>query len=113
MSIFDKISKMLRHESEAEKLYRVLNTDEYKERPYEYSDLGEGMAVIGETMWGWWKHRFYSVPFSSAFSRCVPHCPFDGVLEGFHCVPPLFQILRFQGRFYFPFYTRDRNTVQK
>lgn len=39
-------------------LYKVLNTDEYKERPYEYSDLGEGMAVIGETMWGWSKHRF-------------------------------------------------------
>ena len=49
---------MLGCESEAEKLYKVLNTDEYKERPYEYSDLGEGMAVIGETMWGWWKHRF-------------------------------------------------------
>ena len=51
MSIYEKISKMLGHESEAEKLYKVLNTDEYKERPYEYSDLGEGMAVIGETMW--------------------------------------------------------------
>ena len=58
MSIYDKISKMLGRESEAEKLYKVLNTDEYKERPYEYSDLGEGMAVIGETMLGWWKHRF-------------------------------------------------------
>ena len=35
-----------------------MNTDEYKECPYEYTDLGEGMAVIGETMWRWWKHRF-------------------------------------------------------
>ena len=58
MDIYDKISKMLGHESEAEKLYKVLNTDEYKERPYEYSDLGEGMAVINETMWGWWKPRY-------------------------------------------------------
>lgn len=58
MSIYDIISKMMGHESDEEKLYKVLNTDEYKERPYEYSDLGEGMAVIGETMWGWWKHRF-------------------------------------------------------
>ena len=33
MSIYDKISKMLGRESEAEKLYKVLNTDEYKERP--------------------------------------------------------------------------------
>ena len=53
MRIYDNISKMLGRESEAEKLYKVLNTDEYKERPYEYSDLGEGMAVIGETMLGW------------------------------------------------------------
>ncbi len=58
MNIYDKINKMLCIESPEEKLYKVLNTDEYKERPYEYSDLGEGMAVIGETMWGWWKHRF-------------------------------------------------------
>lgn len=58
MSIYDKFSKMLGRENEAEKLYKVLNTDEYKERPYEYSDLGEDMAVIGETMWGWWKHRY-------------------------------------------------------
>lgn len=49
---------MLGHESETEQLYKVLNTDEYKEYPYKYSDLGEGMAVIDETMWGWWKHRF-------------------------------------------------------
>ena len=58
MSIYEMISKMMGHENEAEKLYKILNTDVYKERPYEYSDLGEGMAVIGETMWGWWKHRF-------------------------------------------------------
>ena len=58
MSIIKMIDKMMGHESEAEKLYKILNTVEYKERPYEYSDLGEGMAVIGETMWGWWKHRF-------------------------------------------------------
>ena len=58
MSIYKMIDKMMGHKSEAEKLYKILNTDEFKERPYEYSDLGEGMAVIGETMWGWWKHRF-------------------------------------------------------
>lgn len=52
MSIYDKISKMLGSESDEEKLYKVLNADEYKERPYEYKDLGEGMAVIGETMCG-------------------------------------------------------------
>ena len=58
MSIYDKISQMMGHESDEEKLYKVLNTDEYKQRPYEYSDLGEGMAVIGEIMWGWWNIGF-------------------------------------------------------
>lgn len=58
MSVYNKICKMLRRKSNEEKLYKVLNTDEYKERPYESSDLGEGMAVISETICGWWKHRF-------------------------------------------------------
>ena len=43
--------------SEAE-LYIMLNDEKYKHGSYETRDLGEGMAVIGETMWGWWKHRF-------------------------------------------------------
>lgn len=58
MSFYNTISKMLGIERPEQKLYRVLNTDEYKVRPYEYSDRGEGMGVIGETMWGWWKHRY-------------------------------------------------------
>ncbi|MBE6253925.1 MAG: hypothetical protein E7105_00170 [Prevotella sp.] len=58
MSDYDKISKMLGNESPEEKLYQELNTEEYKKRPYEYDDLGEGMGVIGETMCGWWKHRY-------------------------------------------------------
>ena len=58
MSVYNKICTMLGRESDEEKLYKVLNTDEYKERPYEYSDLGEGMAVIKESMWGWWKPRY-------------------------------------------------------
>lgn len=58
MGIYDRINKMPGVESPEEKLYKVLNTDEYKERPYDVSDLGEGMAVVSETMWGWWKHRF-------------------------------------------------------
>ena len=50
MSINDKISQMLGIESDDEKLYKLLNTDEYRKYPYEYEDLGEGMGVIGETM---------------------------------------------------------------
>lgn len=41
-----------------EKLYQELDTDKYKKLPYKYSYLGEGMGVIDETMWGWWKHRY-------------------------------------------------------
>ena len=58
MSLYDKIKKVLGTECPEEMLYKVLNTDRYKKRPYEYTDLGEGMGVISETMWGWWKHRF-------------------------------------------------------
>lgn len=51
-------AEKMSYESAEEKLYKVLNSDEYRNRPYEYSDLSEGMAVINETMWGWWKPRF-------------------------------------------------------
>ena len=58
MSIYKKISKMLGNVSYDEKLYKLLNTDRYKDNLYETKDLGEGMAVINESMWGWWKPRF-------------------------------------------------------
>ena len=58
MSIFQKISKMSGNESYNEKLYKLLNTDKYKENHYDTRDLGEGMAVINESVWGWWKPRF-------------------------------------------------------
>ena len=58
MSIHKKISKMSGNESYDEKLYQLLTTDRYRNRPYETNELGEGMAVINETMWGWWKPRF-------------------------------------------------------
>lgn len=58
MSIYKKISKMSGNESYDEKLYQLLTTDRYRNRPYETNDLGEGMAVINETMWGWWKPRY-------------------------------------------------------
>lgn len=45
-------------EKAEQKLYNKLNTDTYRERPYEVRELGEGMAVVNEDMWGWWKPRF-------------------------------------------------------
>ena len=36
-------------------LYITLNDEKYKHGSYETRDLGEGMAVVNESMWGWWK----------------------------------------------------------
>lgn len=58
MSIYKKIDKIQGNESYDEKLYKILNTDRYKDEPYETNDLGEGMAVIKQVMWGWWKPRY-------------------------------------------------------
>lgn len=58
MDISDNISKMMGLENKAKKLYQELNTDKFKEYPYEMSDLGEGMTVVNEVMWGYWKPRF-------------------------------------------------------
>ena len=58
MNINEKISKMKKGESEEEKLYNTLVTEEYNEHPYETEDLGEGMSIVNEAMWGWWKLRY-------------------------------------------------------
>ena len=39
-------------------LYITLNDEKYKHGSYETRDLGEGMAVVNESMWGWWKPRY-------------------------------------------------------
>jgi hypothetical protein len=43
---------------EEKKLYELLNTEDYKHGLYKTSDLGEGMSVTYESMWGWWKPRY-------------------------------------------------------
>ena len=58
MSIYKKISKMSGNESYEEKLYKLLNTPKYNTNIYETRQAGEGMAVINECIWGWWKPRF-------------------------------------------------------
>ena len=58
MSIYKKISKMSGDENYDEKLYTLLSDDRYKNYPYKTNDLGEGMAVVYECIWGWWKPRF-------------------------------------------------------
>lgn len=53
MNVHDKISKKIKGESEEEKLYNILITEEYKEHSYETEDLAEGMSIVNEAMWGW------------------------------------------------------------
>ena len=39
-------------------LYIILDDEKYKHGSYETRDLDEGMAVVNESMWGWWKPRY-------------------------------------------------------
>lgn len=58
MSIYNKIMKMSGKESYDEKLYILLNTDKYGKNQYYIQNLGEGMSVINQVIWGWWKPRY-------------------------------------------------------
>lgn len=59
MSIYDRISK-ISHEPGTydEKMYRILCEDRYNDGGYEKSGLGEGMEIVNQLIWGWWKPRF-------------------------------------------------------
>ena len=41
-----------------EKLYMVLSTMDFTRNGYKVSELGEGMSVIEQVIWGWWKQRY-------------------------------------------------------
>ena len=41
-----------------EKLYMVLSTMDFTRNGYRVSELGEGMSVIEQVIWGWWKQRY-------------------------------------------------------
>ena len=58
MSIYKKLARIKGNKSFEEKLYEVLRSDTYKSDLYKAWDLGEGMAVIYQVIWGWWKPRF-------------------------------------------------------
>ena len=58
MSIYKKLARMKGEKRIEEKLYEVLQSDTYKSDLYKTEDLGEGMAVIYQVIWGWWKPRF-------------------------------------------------------
>ena len=58
MNIYDKISRMIGKESYEQKMYKLLSDEKYQKSPYETRDLGEDMAIVKQTIWGWWKPRF-------------------------------------------------------
>lgn len=59
MNIYDRISKMSDESGTYdEKIYRILNSDKYASGEYEKHKLGEGMEVVNQVIWGWWKPRF-------------------------------------------------------
>ena len=41
-----------------EKLYMVLSAMDFTRKGYRVSELGEGMSVIEQVIWGWWKQRY-------------------------------------------------------
>lgn len=41
-----------------EKLYSVLSKTNFDKDGYRTYELGEGMEVIDQSIWGWWKQRF-------------------------------------------------------
>ena len=58
MSIYKKLSRIKNDKSTEEKLYEVLQSDTYKSDLYKTEDLGEGMAVLYQNIWGYYKPRF-------------------------------------------------------
>lgn len=59
MNIYDRISKMADEPGTYdEKMYRILSTDKYDSGEYKKEKLGEGMEVVDQVIWGWWKPRF-------------------------------------------------------
>lgn len=57
----DHVSKTLEENSdlsEEEKLYKMLSENQYKEYPYEQSDLGEDMTLVNQEIYGYWKPRY-------------------------------------------------------
>mgnify|MGYP007056186460 FL=1 len=58
MSIYKKLARIHSNKNTEEKLYEVLQTATYKSSLYKTEDLGEGMTVLYQSIWGWYKPRF-------------------------------------------------------
>ena len=59
MSVTKKVNALNAPEkSFDEKLYIVLSSMDFTRNGYRISELGEGMSVIEQVIWGWWKQRY-------------------------------------------------------
>lgn len=58
MNIYNKISRIIGKGSYEQKMYKLLSDEKYQNSPYETRDLGEDMAIVKQTIFGWWKPRF-------------------------------------------------------
>ncbi len=58
MNIYDKIQRMPGTETYEQKMYQLLNTEHYTKGRYRHDDMGEGMALVWQLVWSWWKPRF-------------------------------------------------------
>lgn len=59
MSIYDRINRISGEPGTYdEKMYRILSDERYSSGAYKRSKLGEGMDVIYQLIWSWWKPRF-------------------------------------------------------
>ena len=59
MNIYDRINKMTDELGTFdEKMYRILSADKYVKGEYQKQDLNEGVEIVYQAIWGWWKPRF-------------------------------------------------------
>lgn len=58
MNIYDKIRRMPGNETYEQKMYQLLNTEHYTNGHYQHDDMGEGMTLVWQVIWNWWKPRF-------------------------------------------------------
>lgn len=59
MSIYEKINQISDEPGTYdEKMYKILCSEKYDGKGYQKQSLGEGMEIINQVIWGWWKPRF-------------------------------------------------------
>ena len=58
MQASDKIKHAVEKQQYNKKLYEQLSSEQYHRHPFETRDLGEQMAIIHQSIGGWWKPRY-------------------------------------------------------